>query len=485
MKKITSLLLLICVLLQFVCMPVVGVQTDEEDGNAPSSFGSTPVTSGCRTINGMSPLGGSERKLDTAQAAFIYEMNTETVIYGYNPDLRLYPGSLSKVLTAFIAIEQGNLSDQITVSTREISQLPARTILAKPALKNGEVITLEDALHLLILESANDAALVIAEYVAGSEDAFVEIMNERAQELGCTNTVFTNCHGLDEAGQYTTARDIARIVVAATKNETFCQIFKEKEYDMKPTNKYEKERNVKSGNHLVYEMVLQQFNDIRVTGGMPSYVSAEAGASIVFTAEDNGLSMVYVIMGASRIYADNGWKVKYYGNFEESLDLLEYSFSEFKIKQVLYEGQSLNQFPVANGECDVVGQPNESIVSALPVLAHMKNLTFQYIPAGGGLQAPIQKGDLIATVQVWYGSSCITEAKLYAMNSVRAMNDTGVEIQGGSRDDSGIAGFFGFLGTVFLIILIGLGGYLGYNYLRRSMRRSRRRRRRASRRRSR
>ena len=253
---------------------------------------------------------------------------------------------------------------------------------------------------------------------------------------------------------------------------------------MGPTNKVDEKRDVNTDNHLIYAMILPQFTDARVTGGMPSYTSAETGASIVFTAEDDGMNMIYVVMGATRTFKKNG-NADYYGNFEEAHSLLDYSFDGYHIKEILYDGQALNQFPVSNGLDAVVGQPKESFVAVLPVTAHMKDLRFEYTATGGGMYAPIQPGQQIATVKIWYITSCLTEANIYAMNSVRESNNSGVDIQGILRDDSGVPGILSFLGIVLLIGVLLVGGYLGYNWLRRYMRRYRRRRRRASRRRSR
>ena len=501
MKKFVCLFLLICLILQ--CMVLPSAATESTDATQPAeetqpessvAFGTTSVVNGCRSINAMSPLGGSEKMLQTAQAAFIYETTTETVIYSYNPDLRLYPGSLMKILTAMIAIEQCEMDEELTVTMREIPKLPTGALNA--GLKNGEVITMLDALHLLILESANDAALVIAEHIAGGQAPFVELMNERLAELGCKNTYATTCTGLDDPAQYTTARDMAKIILAASEYEVFREVFGAKTYTISPTNKNENERKVVSGNYLVYELVLPQFHDGRVTGGMPSYTSDVAGASIAFTAVENpnydneenhdyGMNLICVSIGGTRTVAENGWKVQYYGSFEEALDLIDFAFSGFKIKELVYEGQALNQFPVANGENAVIAQPNESFETVMPVGVNMKHLTFRYHAMGGGMQAPIAAGQHISNVEIWYVNSCITEVKLYAMNPVRANGDTGVSIQGSGRDDSNMGGVLKILGILCLVILIPVAVYLVYNNVRRYLAMNKRRRRRASRRRSR
>lgn len=482
-KSIGILLLCVTLLLQSLVLPGSATEiTEEPEEEIQTGSGDVTVDSGCNTIEAMSPLGGNQRKLQTAQAAFVYEVNTDTVIYSYNPDLKLYPGSLSKMITALIGIEQAELTDKITVSTREISHLPVGSITAK--LKEGEIVTMEDVLHALILTSANDAALIIAEHIAGNEAAFVSLMNHRAAKMGCTNTKFTNCHGLDDINQYTTARDVARITSAAMENETFRKLFGTMSYTIPPTNRSEKGRELGSGNHLMYDMVITKYNDSRVTGGMPSYSSAAAGASIAFTAEDKGMNLVFVIMGATRTFNDNG-NADYYGNFDEALDLLEFTFSGYKINRILYTGQALHQFEVRDGECSVVGTPHVEIDAVLPADANMKHLIMKYSVKDGGISAPIEVDDRIAGVQLWYGASCIAAVDLYAMNAVRDMDETGVEIFGATRDDSNTSGFLSFLGIVCLVIVVCFALYLTYNWLMRTRARANRRRRRNSRRRSR
>lgn len=496
MKKYRNLSIILSLLLFLQCLTQPAFATEAGTGETETesteesvettpvaAFGDTPIYNGCRTIEAQYPLGGSDRMLTTAQSAFVYEMNTNTLIYSYNPDKRLPPGSLSKILTALIAIEEGNLNDVITVSTREISRLPFGSLVAD--LKEGEQVTLRDVLHCLLLASANDAALIVAQHITGNEISFVEKMNERLAELGCTNTYLTNCHGLDDPQQYTTARDMARITMAAYQNPTFAEIFKTTRYTIPPTNRTEEEHLIESGNHLIYERILNKFNDVRVTGGMPSYVSVSSGASICFTAEDNGMKLVFVIMGCSRTYKENGWQVDRYGNFEEALDLLEYTFSGYKINRLLYKEQPLSQFIVNGGECNVVACSDTILDTVLPASAKMDNMKIRYTLKDGALTAPIADGQEIGSVQIWYNSSCLAETEIYAMNGVKALDNTGVEIYGATRDDSDFGDILSFLGILLLVVLVPFACYVGYNHLRVYLRRNRRRRRRANRRRSR
>ena len=490
--KLATFLLALLLSLQCLCVPVSATEATETQPtetipSAPLSavpdvaYGGASINYGCRTINGKTPLAGSDRILQTAQAAFVYDANTQTVIYSYNPDTPLMPGSLAKIMTAMVALEHMSPDTPITCSTRWNEQLPYRAQVSD--LMEGEELTMDDLLYCLIVESANDAALIIANNIAPNEAAFVEMMNQKARSIGCTNTSFANCTGLDNDQSYTTARDMAKIVLEATKNEHFREIFACTDYTLQPNNRREKEYKLEPGNHLMYEKILPQFYNKRVKGGMPSYASG-SGASLACIAEDAGMSLVIITMGGSRTFNERGL-ADYYGNFEEVLELLQMSFNNYRVCRLLYPGQVLEQFPVNGGNNKVTGSVDVAIDTVLPSKVQTRHLIFRYQVANEGLSAPIAKDAVIGTVQVWYGTSCVTEAEMYAANPVKLSSDSGLEIQGATRDDSNITGFLIFVGVVALIILIPFTLYVIVNRIRRAIHMAKRRRRRKSRRRSR
>lgn len=229
--------------------------------------------------------------------------------------------------------------------------------------------------------------------------------------------------------------------------------------------------------------MLPKYNYTGIVGGFPSY-GTNTGASIAFTGEKNNMDLIFVVMGATRTYNERGIP-DYYGNFDEAVDLIEYIFDGFRIYRMIYEGQALKQFQVTNGEQDVVGYPDINIDTVLPKGTQLSNLITKYSAVSGGVAAPISSGDKIATVQLWYGASCLADVDLYAASDVRALDNTGLVISGASRDDSGLGGVLAFFGIVLLILVVLFGLYLAYNSFMRSRARARRRRRRASRRRSR
>lgn len=498
-KRILSSLLVLSVLIGVFAVPVFASETTSDptetytaptetvpdpDATVPVSdapFGSVSQLYGCRTIDGEKPLGGSDRRLDSAQAAFVYEVNTQTVVYAYNPDLELRPGALSKIVTALIAIERCNMDDVVVVSSRNISRLPAGSM--NKNLKEAEEVTVGDLVYCLLLEQANDAAVAISEHIAGNMNAFVGMMNQRVQEMGCSHTEFANVHGLDNADQHTTARDMAKIVTEAINNETFREIFGTVKYTVPATNRSE-ERDLLTTNYLIDNHILQVYMDNRVTGGMQTYVSAASGAGLVCTAKsrDEKMNYVMVVLGCERSFTERS-KVEEYGNYDDMQDLIQYIFNNFKINRVLYEGQAFEQFPVIGGESNVVGEVQVNTDSILPVNAHMENLIREFNIIGGPT-APIEKGQKIGTMQLWYRDSCLTEAELFAMEGVKSQDNSGLSIRGLTTDGSDNSGWAKTVWIVCLVIIVPVAGYLVINSYLRQRRRAQRRRRRAGRRRS-
>lgn len=497
MKKVKFLSLMLSVLLlaQSVLIPVAAeaetTQTEPTETeqvltvqteNLP--FGTVCIQKGCRTINGMAPLGGTEKKLETAQAAFLYEANSDTVVYAYNPDLKLHPGTLAKIVMALIVVENCGMDDLVTVTEGVQSYVPAGVNTIKPGLKSNEEIKVKDLLYSLLLINANDAAVALAHHVSGSSAAFLELMNKRVKQMGCTNTEFGNVSGLYTAVSNSTARDMARIVVEATKNANFKEIFGAKSYQIPDTNMIQGRAEFKTQNYMIDDSTIQDFFDSRVTGGFASYYESY-GASIVCTAEYKNMNYVAVILGATRTFAENGWQPVNYGNFNEMSTLLEYGFNSFKTNRIIYDGMALSTFKVNGGECNAVGQANVNIDSVVPVNAQMKNIQMNYKAVGGGLSAPIKKDQLIATLEVVYRTSVLAEVEVYAMSDVRPADKTGVTIRSAAVEGSkATPGFLSTLGTICVVVLGIAIAYVTFNAYMRTRIRARRRKRRAQRRRS-
>lgn len=493
MKKLSCLSLLLCFLLvmQVLCVPAYATETEPLETVLPTApeytideLGAVTVTSGCRTVDAQIPLGGSNPILKTAKSAFIYELNTNTVIYNYNPDITISPGALAKLVTAIVAIEKGDLDQELTVNSLSYKTLPGSAVRVNAGLKEGEKMTLRDMLHCLIMTWANDAAVTIAESIAGTQENFVQLMNQWVHDAGCENTKFTNVHGISSVEARTTARDMVRIYQKAYRNSAFKKLLATTAYEVPPTNKTETARKLQANNYLMEEYILSKYNYDGVTTGFAPY-GDNYGGHLVCTADTGGMTFVVVVLGTEREFAENGWQPIYYGNYEEAWELLDFAFDGYKMCRLLHDGQSLYQFNVAGGENQVVAQSSTAMDAVLPINAKMKNLLYKYTIKGGGLTAPIAKDQVIATLEIWYQNSCIAETELHAMSTVRALSDKNLDLQNSGKGGADLKGILSFVGIVCLIIFIPFAIYLIINNVRRTLARNRRRRRRQSRRRSR
>lgn len=461
-------------------------ETEATTPQVTAEFGYVCINNGCRTIDGMVSLMGNEYMCETARGVFVFEKNTETVVYSHNPDLKMSPGTLVKVVTALVAIEHCSMDEVVTAKEAIQSRVPGSAQRMSPQLKSGEQMTVGDLLHALLMSSANDAAVALAEHVAGTTEAYKQMMNDRVKAMGCTNTEFGNISGLDNVTHYSTARDMARIVMEASCNETLTQIWGTEKYTIPATNMTEEERVLKTNNYLISDLTLQQFKDPRVTGGLAAYHET-SGAGIVCTTKYRDMELVCVILGATRQYMENpSWMVKSYGNFNEVNDLVQYIYDNYKVNRVIYEGQALRQFSVAGGESDVVGMPKVSYDSVLKKDTQLNNLNLKFSVTGGGLKAPVKRDQKIATVEVWYRNSCLMEAELFAMSDIKDSMNSGLSIQGqGSQAGKANMDFLSVVSIIVVIILVPIVVYLVYNNVRRAIARNNRRRRSRSRRRSR
>lgn len=446
-------------------------------------FGSVSVQNGCRTIDGMVPLGGQDSMLATAKAAFLYEETTDTVVYSYNPDMKLAPGSLTKIVTALVAMQYCNLEDTVSVAPGIKARIPVSAM--RIDLTSDEVISVEDLLYALILKSANDAAVALAEHISGNRQGFVPLMNQWVKQIGCTGTEFATVHGVDGGMSVTTARDMAKIMREASRNEELMKIMGTAEYTIPATNVSEK-RKLSTTNYMIDNHTLPQFYDTQVKGGMPSAEESSGACLTVVAQNQAGMRYIGVVMGCVRVLnAEKSWIVETYGNFEEMTELLKYGFKKYKTNRIIYDGMTLSQIKVAGGESNAVAEAQTNIDSVVPINAQMRNLTINVKADGGGLKAPIGKGEKIGVVEVWYDRSCIAEAEIYALGNVKSVKNTGVVIHSTALKTGSGGDILSTIGTICVIALGAAAAYLAFNSFMRNRIRAQRRRRRADRRRSR
>lgn len=275
-------------------------------------------TAGAATSSGIttnSIAGWPQGPEITSTAAVVMEDSTDTVLYAKNADQQLFPGGTVKVMTALLALENTQLTDQVTMTDTGVSGVTDGG--ANISAQLGEVFTIEQCLYAMLLSSANDVALQIAEHIGGSVDGFVQMMNDRAAQLGCTGTVFTNPTGLPDENQHTTAHDMALIMKAAIDNDTFRTIAGTTSYTISATNVSGGERVLTNNFSMLNSANAAYYPNC--IGGREGYTEA-SGSTLVCGAEKNGTTLIAVVLqGASGTTA------------AEAGSLLNYGFDNFQM----------------------------------------------------------------------------------------------------------------------------------------------------------
>ncbi len=251
----------------------------------------------------------------TSASAVVMEDTTNTILYAKDMDQALSPAGAVKIMTCLLALENSQLTDQVTMTETGVSGVTDGGAHISSQL--GEVFTMEQCLYAIMLASANDIALQIAEQIGGSVDAFVEKMNSRAQELGCTNTVFTNPTGLPDDNQHTTAHDLARIMQAAIATDGFQTIASATSYTIPATNVSGGARNLTSSFSLTNQAASTYYSGC--IGGRES-TSTASGSVLVTAAQRNGTTLICVVMNGATGQTAN-----------EAITLMDYGFGNFQL----------------------------------------------------------------------------------------------------------------------------------------------------------
>ncbi len=441
------------------------------------------AASGCSGVDAARPVDGEEKRTETAVAGIIYERTTGTLIYADNPDGKIYPSSMVKLMTVLVALDYGKLEDQVTVTRSALESMGIGVVSVQ--LQRGEVLSLGDLLYCVMVASANDAATVVAEHIGGSQSGFVSLMNAKARELGCTGTNFTNAHGLHDENCYTTARDILRIVEYGLQNEAFRTMFETAKYTIAPTN-LSGERIIHTTNYMMSREVNGKYYDDRVTGGKTGSTDA-AGRCLTVTAKAGDMELVGIIMGAGSIYSEDGLILTWNGSFTEMGELLDHVQATYECRQLYDQDQVISQYAVENGSNNVVTRPMEDGYCVLPKGITPEELTWKYAQQVAGLAAPVEPGQSITTLEVWLGDVCLAETELVAMNAVTVFQPY-KEPQGATdmKNEEHHGEFLAtILGVVLVVVILVVVGLFLLRMARVALIRSRIRKRRKNRRRNR
>ena len=269
-----------------------------------------------------------------SDAAICMDGNTGAVLYGKNIEKQEYPASITKIMTVLLALENGNLDDTVTFSENAVYSIEYGS--AHLGLTEGEELTLEQCLYGIMLASANEISNAVAEHIGGSVEKFADMMNQKAEELGCVNTHFVNPNGLHDDNHYTCAYDMALITQAAMKYDKFREIIHTQEYCYPETNLVKEKRYF--ANHHGMLMDESRAYDGFI-GGKTGYTD-EAWNTLVSTAERDGMLLISVVLHA------NGQDIEY-GNTKTVLD---YGYNNFKEVQINNLDQTISDSEIVGIE---------------------------------------------------------------------------------------------------------------------------------------
>lgn len=355
------------------------------------------------TLSLQIPVYAAEPEI-ASPSGILMEQSTGKVLYEKDADTPRRPASVTKVMTILLAYEavrdgKANMEDMVTISANAAGY-GGSTIL----LEEGEQISLENLIKGMCIASGNDAAIATAEYIGGSQEQFVEMMNQRAQELGMVNTHFVNPCGLDADGHVTTARDIAIMSRELMMNFPEVTEFTTTWHEMMPHvwRSGPGETDMANTNHLI-----QSYNGMT---GLKTGFTRLAKYSLSATATRNDMSLIAVIMGAETKDQRS----------QDVVKLLDYGFGSFVLQTVETDGQSAGKVSITGGmqsEIDTKVQGNVQLLSSKDASIDAQNLQTQ-INLSPSLQAPIQAGDPVGTITYLQGEEAIATLPVVAAESV-------------------------------------------------------------------
>lgn len=318
-----------------------------------------------------------------AKNMILIEMETGRVLYEKQAHTRIPMASTTKIMTALVVLETAKLEDIVTVSKRA-AQIGGSTM----HLKQGEQISVKGLMYGLLLRSGNDAAIALAEHVAGSVEAFCELMNDKAKQLGAYNTNFSSPHGLDKDNHYTTAAELALVTKEAMQNSTFREMIATKSISIEG-------HTMSNTNNLLYAN-----NGI---DGVKTGFTSKAGRCIVITAERNGMRIIGVILGCNSTNQRTS----------DGLKMTEFAYNNYEMCTLYEENSSFGKVKVEKGKAPSVNLITREAIR-LPLTNDEKNNLKYEINYESVSKTEVFKGDILGELNIKCGDEILYTCPLYA-----------------------------------------------------------------------
>lgn len=391
MKKLLSFFMtLIIIVSAVVCLPFSSSASEQ---NGSSSDGMYEV---------------SEKIYADAYTLISLDDNDYPVIASKNADVRKYPASLTKIVTTIVTINNvKDLNEKTVVSKRAIESLYG-TGAQVAGLKIGQEVTIEQLLYLTMVHSACDACQVLAEFVGGSVDGFVKMMNDWTADIGCKDTHFVNPDGLHDDNHYTTASDMALITLEAMKSDVFNKISTTQQYEFD-------DQTFIHTNFMLDKFHVSYYYEY--AQGIKTGSTSQAGYCVVTKASKDGYNYLAVVLDSS-IQFLNGYDTKC--SFIDAKTLFDWAFDSLKYATVVRQNDIVCEVEVENGkDADTVQLVAEKDITTLvPVSLDVSAVIIEPIDPPEKLEAPVTKGDYLCSANIIYAGQTIATVNLVAANTV-------------------------------------------------------------------
>ncbi len=351
-------------------------------------------------------------EVERLEGAYLYNFENDQVLFEYDSSEKVYPASTVKIMTAIVAFETfaDALDTNITVTSAMLDEVAGNKI----GFYEGEIVTVRQMLNCMLVNSANDAAIILAHACAGSTEAFVDLMNHKANDLGAYDTYYTNPTGMHSSAMVTTARDTAEIAKYAYGIPGFIEITSTPKYVMEATNRCDF-RNIYNRNCMIskYYSVDYYYSGAL---GMNAGATTQGGYALCAVAEDaeDGLTYLAVVLGA------DGEDETYY-NYINAERMLDWAFSSYGYAKVLTTSQMICEIDVnLSSTLDYVTLvPEREISVYLPTSVDLKkDIRYSYNTYEDSVDAPVEAGQEAGTITVIYGDEILGSCALITTSSI-------------------------------------------------------------------
>lgn len=355
----------------------------------------------------------NEDKLDLySESAILMEASTGKILYSKNAEVTKYPASTTKILTAILVIEKCNLEEPITASYSAIKSIPSG--YSNASIKVGETLSADELLQVFLVHSANEAGYILAEHISGSINEFAKLMNEKAKEIGCKNTNFTNPSGVHDTNHYSTAYDMCLIARYCMQNPIFRNYVSMPSCTISPTNKSE-QRHFNNTNELLNPS--STYYNPNVTGIKTGFTTP-ARNCLISGYYENGIELISVVLDAPQSISDN-----LSAKFIDTTNLFNFGMENYDKVLIAEKSSVLDTVKIKNADIgsnklDLI--PENDIYAIVPHSFDMNSVSSNMkIELKDDISAPITANDVVGTVTYTIDGISYTE-NLLAGNSVKA-----------------------------------------------------------------